>query len=109
MVPITLAWLRANALMLKERMEKAIAAYSVGLASWDDGLIYSNRAECYLKLDRFTEAKLDAKKALGLTGEAGAKKASWRLGKACLALGELEQASESLAQGLALHPADAAL
>lgn len=100
---------QGNGFFKSGNMKEAIAAYSVGLASWDDGLIYSNRAECYLKLEKFTEAKMDAKKALGLAGEAGSRKASWRLGKACLALGELDQASEAAAEGLKQCAEDAAL
>jgi len=100
---------QGNDFFKKGELNEAIAAYSVGLASWDDELIYSNRAECYLKQERFTEAKMDAKKALGLAGEAGNKKAAWRLGKACLALGDLDGATEATREGLAKCPSDAAL
>lgn len=100
---------QGNDFFKKDQLKEAIAAYSIALASWDDGLVYSNRAESYLKLKQFIEAKMDAKKALGLLEEAGAKKAAWRLGKACLALGELDQAAEAAARGLSDHPADASL
>merc|ERR1712129_316051 len=100
---------QGNDYFKKGQFKEALAAYSVGLAAWDDCLIYSNRAECYLKLERFMEAKMDAKKALGLAGEAGNKKAAWRLGKACLALGELDQAADAVTGGLLQCPTDAAL
>merc|ERR1712232_1102277 len=100
---------QGNAFFQSGQYNEAIAAYSVGLASWDDCLTYSNRSECYLKQDRFMEAKLDAKKALGLAGEVGNKKAAWRLGKACVALGELDQASDAVSHGLSHFPEDPAL
>jgi len=72
-------------------------------------VLYSNRSECYLKLQKHLEAKLDAQKAVGLAGEEGNKKASWRLGRACLLLGELRQAADAAQVGLARFPGDVAL
>merc|ERR1712228_1058994 len=84
--------------------------------AFDDGVIYSNRAECYLKLEKHLAAKLDAQKAFGLavgsiTEDSGAfgKKAAWRLGKACLALGDHSQAAAAAANGLRRFHGDAAL
>lgn len=101
---------QGNAFFKKSNFTEAVAAYSLGLASWDDGLTYSNRAECYLKLERNMEAKMDAQKALGLLkGQEGTRKASWRLGKACLLLEELDRAAEAVSDGLADFPSDVSL
>lgn len=93
----------------QQHFKEAIAAYSLGLASWDDALLYSNRAECYIKLGQHAEAKMDAQKAVGLSGASGNKKASWRLATACFALGELDKAAEAASAGLAQFPQDPAL
>uniref|UniRef100_A0A7S0B3B8 Uncharacterized protein n=1 Tax=Pyrodinium bahamense TaxID=73915 RepID=A0A7S0B3B8_9DINO len=100
---------QGNGFFAKGQYNEAVAAYSIALSFLDDAVLYSNRSECYLKLQRALEAKLDAQKAVGLAGEAGNKKAAWRLGRACLALGELPQAAEAARVGLRLWPADAAL
>lgn len=100
---------QGNAFFGKGQYKEAVASYSIALSFLDDGVLYSNRAECYLKLQRHLEAKLDAQKAVGLAGEAGNRKASWRLGRACLALGDLGAAAEAARTGLRLWPEDAAL
>eukprot|EP00927_Polykrikos_kofoidii_P058182 TRINITY_DN52563_c0_g1_i1.p1 TRINITY_DN52563_c0_g1~~TRINITY_DN52563_c0_g1_i1.p1 ORF type:complete len:417 (-),score=80.27 TRINITY_DN52563_c0_g1_i1:85-1281(-) len=93
----------------KGQYKEAVAAYSLALSSFDDAVLYSNRAECYLKLQSFLKAKMDARKAVGLFGEAGNKKAVWRLGRACLALDEVSEAADSARDGLRLWPGDPAL
>eukprot|EP00419_Tripos_fusus_P014387 CAMPEP_0172750654 /NCGR_PEP_ID=MMETSP1074-20121228/150020_1 /TAXON_ID=2916 /ORGANISM="Ceratium fusus, Strain PA161109" /LENGTH=376 /DNA_ID=CAMNT_0013582825 /DNA_START=8 /DNA_END=1134 /DNA_ORIENTATION=+ len=99
---------QGNEFFQKGELQEAIAAYSIGLSFEDNMGLYANRAACYLQLEKFVEAKLDAHKAVGLAGEAGHKKASWRLAKAALALGELDRAEEALGKALKLHAGDPA-
>jgi len=100
---------QGNAFFRKKRYEEAAAAYSLGLSFLDDAGLYANRAACYLQLGKPLEAKLDARKAVGLAGEAGHVKASWRVARSCLALGELDAADEALREALGRTPEDAAL
>eukprot|EP00929_Paragymnodinium_shiwhaense_P100988 TRINITY_DN63714_c0_g1_i1.p1 TRINITY_DN63714_c0_g1~~TRINITY_DN63714_c0_g1_i1.p1 ORF type:complete len:369 (-),score=97.19 TRINITY_DN63714_c0_g1_i1:87-1193(-) len=107
---------QGNAFFKKSQYNEAIAAYSLALASFDDGMLYSNRAECYLKVQRNLEAKLDAQKAAGLAKavpkdrqKGWEKKAFWRLGRACLALSDDTQAAEAAKNGLAEWSDDPAL
>merc|ERR1712217_934852 len=100
---------QGNAYFQRNEWKEAIAAYSIGLSFEDNAGLYANRAACYLQLEKHLEAKLDAQKAVGLSGDAGNKKASWRLAKAALALGELDRADEALASALKLFSGDPAL
>lgn len=93
----------------KGQLKEAAAAYSIALSFEDEAGLYANRAACYLQLGKFLEAKLDAQKAVGFSGEAGHKKASWRLAKAALALGELDRADEALKDALEKFDGDVAL
>ncbi|CAK0888732.1 unnamed protein product [Prorocentrum cordatum] len=100
---------QGNAFFKKGQWQEAIAAYSIALSFGDSAALYANRSACYLQLERFMEAKLDAQKAVGLAGDAGHKKASWRLAKAALALGDLGRAEEAASEGLKVHAGDPAL
>ncbi|CAE8648127.1 unnamed protein product, partial [Polarella glacialis] len=100
---------QGNGFFKKKSYADAVAAYSLGLAHSEDAGLYANRAACYLEMGKHMEAKLDAKKAVGLAGDAGHLKASWRLAKSCLTLGELDGADEALSEALAKFPEDAAL
>lgn len=100
---------QGNGFFAKSQHNEAVAAYSVALSFFDDCTLYSNRAECYLRLGRHLEAKLDAQKAVGLAGEEGHKKSTWRLGRACLELGELQQAADAAKAGLKIWPDDRVL
>jgi len=100
---------QGNDAFRKGKHSEAAAAYSLGLSFVDDAALYANRAACYLALGKYVEAKMDAQKAVGLSGDGGHRKASWRLAKATLALGELDRAEEALREALARDPGDAAL
>eukprot|EP00747_Dinoflagellata_sp_TGD_P181289 gnl/TRDRNA2_/TRDRNA2_35078_c0_seq1.p1 gnl/TRDRNA2_/TRDRNA2_35078_c0~~gnl/TRDRNA2_/TRDRNA2_35078_c0_seq1.p1 ORF type:complete len:384 (+),score=112.18 gnl/TRDRNA2_/TRDRNA2_35078_c0_seq1:37-1188(+) len=100
---------QGNGFFQKGSYDEAMAAYSLGLSFVDDAGLYANRAACHLQSQRFLEAKLDAQKAVGLAGEAGHKKASWRLAKACLALGELDKAEAAVKEALLRDSTDGAL
>lgn len=100
---------QGNEYFKKKNYREAVASYSLGLSFAEDVGLYANRAACYLGLERFVEAKLDAQKAVGLAGEAGHEKAAWRLAKSALALGELDRAEEALRDALKCFPTSAAL
>lgn len=100
---------QGNAYFQQGEWKEAIAAYSIGLSFEDHAGLYNNRAACYMQLNKYLEAKLDAQKAVGLSGDSGNKKASWRLAKAALALGELDRADEALVAGLRQFAGDPAL
>lgn len=103
---------QGNGFFKQGRHNDAVASYSLALSFFDDPVLYSNRAECYLKLQKPLEAKLDAQKAAGLAKAASSAvglKASWRLGRACLALGEVGKAAEVTGEALKSWPGDKAL
>ena len=93
------AWKQAgNTLIGKKNYQAAVAAYTRGLAGGavDEALqciLYSNRAQSYLILERFEEALSDSRAAIA--ADPSHLKSHFRCGKALFHLGHFDEARES--------------
>lgn len=68
----------------------------------EDGTLHCNRSAAHLALGLLDDAAWDARRAVSLRPDW--PKAYYRLGCACLALGQWGEAEAALAQGLQLEP-----
>ena len=82
---------------------EAVKLYTQALAGApDDGTLHGNRSAAHLALGLLDDAAWDARRAVSLRPDW--PKAYYRLGCACLALGQWAEAEAALAQGLQLEP-----
>lgn len=82
---------------------EAAKLYTQALAGApEDGTLHGNRSAAHLALGLLDDAAWDARRAVSLRPDW--PKAYYRLGCACLALGQWTEAEAALAQGLQLEP-----
>jgi tetratricopeptide (TPR) repeat protein len=96
---------RGNEAFVKGRYWTAIEEYTVGIlvasmpASDVDSVLYSNRAECYLRLDMYEKAVLDATRSINCMFNRSSvySKTCFRRAKAMFALGRYYEAYNDVA------------
>ncbi|KAK0063583.1 RNA polymerase II-associated protein 3 [Biomphalaria pfeifferi] len=94
---------KGNELYKLGQLEQAIEAYSKGLMfDPTNSLLLSNRAQAFLKLNKYTECESDC--TLSLTGAPLFVKSYLRRATARLALGKLEEAVRDFQRALELEP-----
>ncbi|GAB5030459.1 agc pdk1 protein kinase [Nannochloropsis oceanica] len=90
----------------------AADCYTQALALDPDGpttayLYLSNRASCFLQLEKWADAAADAHRSLSLVpADIGFSKGYYRLAKACLEMGKYGAANEAIIKGLAQEPSN---
>ncbi|KAK8844629.1 hypothetical protein IAR55_006476 [Kwoniella newhampshirensis] len=90
-----------NASFKKGKWVEAIGHYTTAVVyNPDDPIAYSNRAQAYLKLDKFHDAERDCSTALSLPSGKGSIKALYRRGLARKGLEKLDEAIQDLEEVL---------
>ncbi len=93
-----------NRLFKEGQVKQAIKKYKEGISLHESPALYTNRAACYVKLDRFRDAIRDCDTALAIDGLWA--RAYIRKAECHLHLKEPDDAVDTLTQGLEASPSN---
>jgi tetratricopeptide (TPR) repeat protein len=93
-----------NALFKAENYKEAIKKYKEAIGVAPSAALYTNRAQCYVRMNRFRDALMDCDNALTL--DRTWARAYIRKAECHMKLKEYEQAIETLAGGIGVLPGD---
>jgi len=93
---------KGNEAFKAKEYDEAVKYYSSSLDYARDGVVLTNRATAFIKLDKFSQAISDCDEAIAM--QPGYFKAWWRRGQARQQLQQYELAVQDLEQALSLSP-----